>query len=314
MKVDTSHNGAFSNQTPGLQVVWDSTSLGTFKECPRKYYYTIICGYAIDAVPLEFGIMVHSALEFYDKEIAKGTEHHEALIASVRNALEISGKRDENGVFHPWDRGDTARNRVSLIRLLVWYAEQFKDDPAETVVFEDGTPAVELSFKIELPFASQDGEQYTLSGHLDRVVKFNDQYYVQDRKSTKTALSQSFFDKYSPDNQMTTYYVAGQMAYAFPVKAIMIDGIQVAVNFVRFQRGFASRHPSHAEEWINELPFWLRQAEEYAKAEYWPMNDKSCGNYGGCPFRNVCSKAPSMRDEWLKADFSIRTWDPSLAR
>ena len=30
---------------PGVQWAWDSTSLGTFKDCPRKYFYTLVMGY-----------------------------------------------------------------------------------------------------------------------------------------------------------------------------------------------------------------------------------------------------------------------------
>jgi hypothetical protein len=52
-----------------LQFAWDSTSLGYLKECPRKYFYTIVEGWRGkgQSVHLEFGGLYHKALEEYDK-------------------------------------------------------------------------------------------------------------------------------------------------------------------------------------------------------------------------------------------------------
>lgn len=58
-------NGAFSMKNPLLQIVWDATSLGTFKECPRKYYLQVVRGYTTkqSALALDFGIIFHEGLE-----------------------------------------------------------------------------------------------------------------------------------------------------------------------------------------------------------------------------------------------------------
>jgi hypothetical protein len=52
-----------------LQFAWDSTSLGYLKECPRKYYYTMIEGWRGrgESVHLRFGQEYHAALEHYDR-------------------------------------------------------------------------------------------------------------------------------------------------------------------------------------------------------------------------------------------------------
>ena len=61
----------FSPTIPGLQLAWDSTSLGVFKRCPREYYFTIILGWVprTTSVHLTFGIMLHKAREIYEKAI-----------------------------------------------------------------------------------------------------------------------------------------------------------------------------------------------------------------------------------------------------
>jgi len=57
------------------------------------------------------------------------------------------------------------------------------------------------------------------------------------------------------------------------------------------------------EEWLRDTKVWLRQAEAFAQEGHWPQNDKSCTKYGGCVFRNICNKDPSVRQNFLESDF-----------
>jgi hypothetical protein len=50
--------------------------------------------------------------------------------------------------------------------------------------------------------------------------------------------------------------------------------------------------------------------EEYAKEGYWPQNDTACDKYGGCRFRGVCSRSPSVRQAFLDSDFRREMWNP----
>ena len=64
-------NSSFSTRLPGFQLAIDSTSLGEFKLCPRRYYYSILRGLGPrgGSVHLTFGIWMHTAREKY--EVAK---------------------------------------------------------------------------------------------------------------------------------------------------------------------------------------------------------------------------------------------------
>jgi hypothetical protein len=167
-----------------------------------------------------------------------------------------------------------------------------------------------------------DGRDYILCGHLDRVVNFMDSYYVLDRKTTKYTLDDSYASKYSPDNQMSMYSVAGQLVLDKPIAGIIIDAAQVGVNFSRFHRYTLTRHQSTLTEWLVDAGYWLRMAESFARANYWPMNDKAClmyysasdPVYSGCPYRSVCSMAPVMRERHLEAEFGKSVWDPLVTR
>lgn len=298
-----------------LQFVWDSTSLGWLKTCPRLYQYQMIEGWIPNEnrVHLTFGIWYHSSLEQYDHAIAQGLSHDEAVDRALKYALEVSWERKEiDGiqVSRPWRSDHNLKTRETLIRSVVWYLDHFKDHPVQTLILSDGKPAVELSFKMDMPGM----EGYMLAGHLDRVVSWNNALYVMDRKTTGSTLSSYYFSGFEPDNQMTLYTLAAKVIYHAPVQGVIIDGAQVAVGFTRFGRGFTHRSDAQLQEWVHELKFWMGQAEAFAKANYWPMNDKACGMYGGCTFRKICSKSPEARPAFLAGDFVRHPWNPLESR
>lgn len=301
-----------------IQHSWDSTSLGWFKQCARLYEYQMIEGWRSKAEPVHliFGIWFHSALERYYKSRSGGKDHEAALDEATLYVLEatwIDGK--------PWTHElKTAKSRDTLVRSVVWYLEQFAADPAETVVLANGKPAVELSFKMELDWGPEHSinevapyqtQNYILSGHIDRLVTLAGDTFVMDHKTTDKTLSGDWFDQFKPDNQMTLYTVASQVIFHTPVRGVLIDGVQVAVGFTRFQRGVTYRNQSEIEEWLRDLRQWLDLAEGYAQDGYWPMNDRSCKF---CAFRGVCSSDPGQRQSQLESRFVKKPWNPLIPR
>lgn len=296
-----------------IQFAWDSTSLGWLKECPRKYQYHMVEGWRSkgESVHLRFGQLYHSALELYDRLRAEGVDHDQALRTVVYATMKETWEPAEGDTpEHPWDSGHNLKTRETLVRSIIWYLDHFIDDPAKTVILTNGKPAVELSFKMELDWGPGRSQPYILCGHLDRVVEFSGGTYVMDRKTSTSTIGSYYFDQFEPDNQMSLYTLAAKVIYQTPVKGVIIDAAQVAVGFTRFSRGFTYRTDHQIEEWLKDVKFWFRQAEGYAIEGYWPMNDKSCHKYGGCPFRKVCSKDPSVRDKFLATDFTRHPWNP----
>jgi hypothetical protein len=307
-------NSSFSAQLPTLQLAWDSTSLGAFKSCPRLYQYSILLGYTSRHlnVHLAFGLWTHSAREVYDHARAQGKSHDEGVTLAVRKAMELSWDRE---LRRPWASDDKNKNRWTLIRTLVWFLDQFENDPIQTIILANGKPAVELSFRFHTHYqARATGETYLYCGHLDRVGTLGESNYIVDIKTSKHTIDQGFFAKYTPDNQFTGYTLGAKVALSIPVKGLIVDAAQVAVTFSRFERGLVERTPDQVEEWYNDLGHWLRLAEVYAEKGYWPQNDKACQNYGGCAFQGICSKSPTVRDKWLNASFAKRVWDPLQVR
>ena len=306
-------NTAFSRSHPGLQIAWDSTSMGAFKECPRKYYYTIICGYQPrqQSVHLTFGLHYHKALEAYDHAKAQGCDHKQAMCVAVKLAMMLTWDKTTG---RPWLSDDKYKNRLTFLRSIVWYLDSFENDPMQTVILANGKPAVELSFRFETSHMSPEGHPYLWCGHLDRVAEMNNQTFILDRKTSKNEINEDYFKQFSPNNQMSGYDFAGQVGYKLPIQGIVIDAAQILITGTRFKRGMVSRTDEQRNEWMQDLGYYFHQAEHMAKECYWPMNDKSCGNYGGCPFRMICGKSPVVRDGWLESAFYKRVWDPLIVR
>lgn len=290
----------------GVQFAWDSTSIKLAEDCLYKYKLRMIDGWSPKrkSVHILFGGWYATALEHFHKYTALGATLDEALRRVVREALEstwIDGK--------PWESDHNTKTRENLIRTIIWYVDHFAQDPVTVYKLPDGTPAVEYSFSFE----ADNG--IVLSGHIDRLVQYADAFYVMDQKTTGSTITQHYFDSYDPDTQMSLYTMAGQIIYKQKVKGVIIDAAQIAVGFSRFMRGFTFRDDAKLEEWYASAMYTIEKARDATRRNFFPLNPGSCHKYAGCEFRNICSKSPHVRDQFLEADFTkAETWDPLKRR
>ena len=301
-----------------LQYAFDSTSLGWYKECPKKYELSMLRGFTTKAeqVNLLFGIWFHSALEQYYKlreethdgmEQYKKRDHEDVLQRVVYDLLYKTYYREADGHPYtgPWISDHNTKTRDTLIRSVIWYLDEFgQGDPCQTVILANGKPAVELSFQLDM------GYGLVLCGHLDRLVNFAGESYVLDHKTSSSTISNYYFDQFKPDNQMSLYTLAAQAIFKVPAKGVMIDAVQVAVGFSKTTRGFTYRTPQELEEWLEETRMIIKDIHRDVERDYFPHNDKSCHKYGGCPFRKVCGSDPSVREAILKSEYNVRHWNP----
>jgi len=323
----------FSPTLPTWQTVWDSTSLGWYKMCPRLYKYQMIDGWEPRhrGLHLMFGGLYAAALERYAHAKASGSSHDAATLRMVRWALENSGTRHHDpdcpasappydgtctcgmNVFVPWSDPEhpdsNTKNRYTLIRSLVWNAEERLGSPFTTLILANGRPAVELSFKFEM--YDIGGETVALSGHMDEVVEAEGDLWVRDDKTTKNVLNAAYFQQYTPNNQMSLYSVAGKVILSRPVRGVLVKAAQIGVNFTRFRTGQVPRPQAVLDEWLRDTEFYIRQARANAEANHWPLNDKSCFL---CSFKKICAVSPSHREAHLREDYVKRQWNPNQAR
>lgn len=302
----------------GAQFAWDSTSIKLAETCLRKYQYKMILGYQpVHKSPhLLFGGWYATALEHFHKAIADGVAREDAIRDVVHEAMIDTWNHeiDENGDPVPgsgsaWESTDNLKTRGNLIRTIIWYFDEFENDSCETVILSSGAAAVEHSFKLP----ADDG--IILAGHLDRLVTYSHDVYIQDQKTTKSTISARYFDGYNPDTQMSLYTFAGKAIFGIPVKGVMIDAVQIAVGFSRFVRGFTFRDDASLNEWYDNTLGVIANARKATVENNFPMNPSACGNYGGCEFRHICSRSPAVRPQFLKADFiQGEIWNPLRSR
>ena len=210
-----------------------------------------------------------------------------------------------------YNPGNPAKNRHTLVRLMAWYCEEQPENLSSglhTYVFPNGKPAVELSWKLPLPFQNKYGETYILAGHLDSIMTNGLETFVSDNKTTKNALLKTYWKRYEPNTQVDIYDLAGSLLFPeLGLRGVMIEAAQTLVDGARFGSHIFYRTEAQREELLNELGWWLGQAERHAEENYWPMNRKNCAM---CPFQGICSKPPSERERYLKADFNVEHWNP----
>lgn len=290
---------------PGLQTRVNASSLEIAKQCGRKYQYRIVEGRESrrEKVDTEFGTLVHHGLELYDRSRLAGQGHDEAVETVVAWALASTW---DHVLARPKVFDHPQKNRESLIRVLVWYCDRFpKENDLELLVLADGTAALELTFEFDSGYAYQmTDERITFVGKLDKMVKFNSQTYIKDRKTTKNELNAKYFANYSPNGQVSHYTLAGQIAFGEDVKGLIIEGIQIGTTFARFRRAKIDRPKAVLDEWLRDQGEYLARIERWAEAGYWPQNDAACALYGGCEFRAICAMTPASRETWLRKDWT----------
>lgn len=289
-----------------FEIAWDSTRLGLLKTCPRKYQLKMLQHWRPkgESVHLDFGQYYHAALEDFDKAIAQGQSYEAATIVAVRRAL-VDSKTFV---------GNDYKNRQTLVRAIVWYLENFREDTIETVILANGKPAVELSFRMEIPLETPTGENYILCGHIDRLVKYGDVVYVLDRKTTKSSLGTYYYNQFDPSNQMTLYTLATQVILPEPAVGVIIDACQLAIGFARFGRTMIYKTQEKLLEWLEDTKRWIKTAERYSLENHWPMNDTACTMYGGCEFVEVCKAGCGTAQMLLATNFEQKEWNPMEVR
>lgn len=316
---------SFSQENPFLQLTWDSTSLKLFLECPQKYHLTMHEGWTTSGQNIHFwfGGLVHSSIEVFEHSKAQGADFDDSLDAMTQFMMTEIAKPDI-----PVDE-QGYKTGPNLVRTMIWYQLQYRNDPYQTVILANGRPAVELSFQYDLGYGPEDGFVY--AGHIDRLARYRDAEKVSiiDHKSTKLSLSSRIAEGYANDLQFTGYQIGVEVTYPEPCDGVEINSLSVQKTLSNFARFKTWRPEEIRTEFLDELRGTLERAEEYAALAWayageipsmvpaaYPHNRTACTNYGGCHFASICSKAPSLRAPFLETNFSRRTdlWDPAKAR
>jgi PD-(D/E)XK nuclease superfamily len=321
-------NLAFSAELPTLQIAYDATSTSAAKTCARYYYYSVVLGIVPfnESVHLKAGKIYHGALELFERERFAGKSHDAATLSAMRYVILETWDYELN---RPWTHSLPHKSREALLRAVVWYVDHFYNEPFETIVLDNGQLGVEVPFRFDLDISTiSTNESILLCGYLDKLARntHTNHPWIFDLKTTKAQPGQNYFDRYTLDNQMSQYDVAGTMVYHEPFAGIVIDLVELQITGAKFSRGEVERKTHRQrEEWLRELQYYIRVIEGWAVRNDWPRNDRACMMYssynsdletwvGGCPYRVPCGASGRLRDQLLESMFTPRTWDPLQPR
>jgi hypothetical protein len=212
------------------------------------------------------------------------------------------------------------KNRDTLLRTILYYCDT-ADERVKPWAFPDGTPAVELTFRLPLPLQSPDGDPYVLSGNMDGMIDMAGEVMPRERKTTKNTPGLYFFDKYAPDVQIDTYDLVSFVLYGDLLDpkphGVLVEVTQVTQTETKIERQIINVPEERRAEWLDELQYWIKRAEDCARTGVWPKNTAACGMNGGCEFRRICKMSPSSRKHFLPGEYFVKRaerWNPAQVR
>ena len=210
-----------------------------------------------------------------------------------------------------WVSQKKTKDRYALVRLIIWFIDSM--DGLEELGFgpitmPDGKPAIEVPIRIPSGIEADTGEMFILSGYLDRIVSYLGDIWVVDLKTTAKGLTENWFSGWSPNTQFDIYdLISNILLVDMGVKGVMVQACQTLVDSAEFGHRTYPKSDEQREELLKDLRVWFEQAEDYARADYWPMNRSSCT---WCDFRKYCSMKPESRKAFMDAELEVRHWNP----
>lgn len=322
---DTLKHPSFSKHQPGLRLVWDATSLTAFMRDPLSYYWSYVLGYRTEpGISIVWGKTWHESRAVLLGEFAAGRSKGQALEVAINHAIKLADKWDLQRLAAEDTRKRETHNLYTILRALVWYADQFLTplDPYKLYRFKDGRPALEVSFAYLLPhplspdrpLRARTGEEYVLAGNLDAIFQSKDSgdAFVVESKSTVKTLGPYFYRDYDPSVQLNTYAaVRDLMLPGHEVGGVIIEAVQTAKTLSRFERHPVYRTRKQNEQWLRTLAYWIGQAENMAVLHDWENAFNPASSSWWNDYREIANSTPESWYPKLRTVAERREpWNP----
>jgi hypothetical protein len=259
------------NQIANIQKrEYDASCIADYLHCPKLFYWRWVRGLVPKEEPpaLFFGRVFHEALLVWYKSGDR------ALAIKEFDAIPTVGI------------GDDRRTREHGQVIFDEYISRWGKESWEVLYLEK-------EFMIEMP----NGKKY--GGRLDEVVKWNDQIYVVDHKTT-SQLGSYFFKGFRPSVQMDGYAYACRKIWG-QCSGIVINGISSAAKpKERFGRDVSVRTPDEIDRFEEQFEMWTNNIEQDYMNGRWPLYYTACNNYGQCMYWNLCVYGEGNVEEKFK--------------
>ena len=283
--------------TERKNVIFSPSSLKTYCECPRKYFYSRIARIGKErdysnatnskGGGLEKGDLMHAALRIYYKVRKLGH--------SVKIAREIARL---GAHMH-------AGSLTISLPVCEFVLSQFDEYIDYYGVDEWKILGVEEHFSKVL---YEDEElRIIIEGIVDLIADNGDFIAAIDHKTGAANAIPVIMG-----NQFKAYAWAGQYKYVV-VNRINLQKTKAPKDkFFRYPLNYSTEL---IDNWKENAIYHARRALEHFEDQYWPQNETSCNNYGKCAYIDLCEARDSKtRTFRLTRDFQElqeARWSPT---
>lgn len=267
------------------------TGIETYMRCPRLFYYSKHLKLSPISASLDqhFGICFHSALATFFKNFQNPDSYDEARLLSIKQ-FGISWK--EKQVI-----GNEKKSLQSGITAIDKYCEIYRRSGE---FFEPSL--IEMEQTLSMPNGT------FLVMIIDRIFRAGKDYIrVDDTKTTSSALTDWYFGAWENSFQLMAYdYTVEQICGH--CDGIQVDAIRVPIGKESFVRRTFQLTTLQKADFINT---YIREtdsillAESHPSPEAFPCRQKSCADFGGCKYLNICKYGfdyPDVKGAFIKEE------------
>lgn len=297
----------------------DNTALSAYMRCPSEYEKSMIQHRRnADGPPkpaLGYGGTWHKGME----------THYKAPEMSEADLFEVVSL----AMMEHWVDHEIEDDHRTLARLLVEYKKYLRQrglpwkEDVKTVGWPE-TPFVELVGEIAIP-----GARHPYAFKIDRVYKAQNQFFIEDHKTT-SRFDKNWFRQWELDNQMMGYAYVAQLITGQPIAGVRVNVHVIHKNDSIFDSRVISFSKPRLDDWARNLDVNLERIEaatlrmpmgfpempieqqQIFRDNAFEMHLNMCHGrkYGACPYVSVCSLPSHLRQRALGDDFAEVPWNP----
>ena len=292
----------------------------TLAACPRKYENRYEKGWEVSEVnvPMHGGkvmaVGLHALHTEHKAKWQRGDdgEVHEACCEVL--------ERDWGDFITPPGHKH-AYLTLGHLETVLWYYIRDRDPWQIEPLVSDGKIIAEEKIKFDWPrIKNGKVELINVTGIPDIPALIAGQRAVVDWKCTTGYVTDWWAKKFSViGHQLKTYMALLRHAYGIEVECAYVDGVYMGKMASQDDEKWKKRTSARSRLFgpynftasqLAETWEWykIKQKEiEFYRAEgYFPQDESSCPNYGGCDFIPLCNTAPGARDARKESSYRIK--------
>jgi hypothetical protein len=295
---------------PSLPKVLDNTMVTTFIECPTRFAWRHLWGFARG-----LGIDLHAGAAF-----AKGIEtvrrYYYAETSPYRGDIDRSLAEGFRAAAKEWGKVEVEADEVKRFPRVCGALEYYFSAPDAFMpatdhiqpVMHGGEPQVEWNAVHPIDVKHPEtGEPFLITGRFDMFgLLRGERLVILDEKTTQQ-LGGQWVQRWRMRSQFTTYIWLAQQ-FGYKVDTAIVRGIAFYKHNYANAEAIVYRQPWHIEMWYeNLIRVVTRMVEQWERGRFDMALGEACASYGGCMFQDLCDTPDPQ--SWV-SQYRVEHWNP----